>query len=575
MIWLAYLLSAALMAVGGQIPGFAVASANAATPIACASSTCGATIPQDFEYTAPANSWAVVAVRSATGGGNVSVCAFKDAALTQAFACSAIPGNGVVDLVVVDYHHTPLGTDYVRSTRTSGTGDVCTGFDCAATSLVPNAAALNTSWTAGTVVRAFNLVVNAGTYRVGVALMSGTADLGMAVFNSAGQADYSASRTGAVAEADVHAGGLGEAVYFTTPVADTLCLVVWSNTAAGTANYRVDFRTAKELAANSASNEGGTNAADFFAVPTAPRGWSVVALRPGAGNPAPDADLKLYTRPDYLNQIERSSAEPGIVDFIIANYANAPGDTAAILMVSLGPIGGYKMDWAYGLPALQPGAAAGVDVGSRVGLGWRADLYAGVEYVWTFTPSPGSQGDASLGLYGPTTAAPAFTTGTRADSLSGSDVWGESVGGWSGDQGVEVFTYTPQVAGEFLVYLYQKSAKAVSGLMLLEAPSLVGVVGPGAGRGGFAPPRPSPARAGEDVRFAFDVAVAGPTRLAVYDARGRLVRVVSEGPRAPGPAFAVWDGRTGDGLRAAPGLYFARLERVGRAAEVRRLIRLD
>jgi hypothetical protein len=217
---------------------------------------------------APTNSWAVVGVRSAAGAGNADVCLSRDAALTQPFACSALTANTAVDFVAVDYHHTPTGTDYVRSTRASGGGDVCTGLDCAATTLTANASPVNTSWTAGTIVRAFNLAVGAGTYRLGIALTSGTADLGLAVFNSAGQADYSAGRSGAVAEADIHGGGSGEGLYFTTPVADTLCLVVWSNTAAGTANYRIDFRTAKHLAANTVTNEPGLAAADFLYRPT-------------------------------------------------------------------------------------------------------------------------------------------------------------------------------------------------------------------------------------------------------------------------------------------------------------------
>ena len=575
MIWLAYLLSAALLAVGGQIPGLTVASAEAATTIACATSPCGASATQDFQYTSPANSWAVVGVRSATGAGNANVCLYRDAPLTQQLACSSLSGNTAVDFVAVDYHLVTSGIDYVRSTRASGSGDVCTGLDCAATTLVANAASLTTSWSAGTVVRAFNLAVGAGTYRVGVSITSGTADLGLAVFNSAGVAGYAAGRTGAVAQADARPGGLGEGLYFTSAGSDTLCLVIFSNTAAGTANYRIDFRTAKKLVPNVASIEGGTNAADFLYIPTAPLGWSVVALRPTFANPAPDADIKLYTSPDYLTQLERSSAEPGIVDFIVVNYANVPEDTAAVLMISLGPIGGYKIDWAYNATALGVNAPAAVGIGSRVGAAWHANLFAGVEYTGTFTPTAGTQGDAALGLYGPTMSAPVFTRGTRADSLQGSDVWGESVGGWSGDQGVEVFAYTPQVAGDFLFYLYQKTAKQVAGTLLLEASSLVGVIGPGAASGGFATPRPSPARAGENVRFAFNVPAGGPVRLAVYDARGRLVRVVSEGDRAPGPTFAVWDGRTADGLRAAPGLYFARLERAGLAVETRRLVRLD
>src|SRR5262245_3498324 len=66
-IWLAYLLSAALLTVGSQFPGLTVESANAATSLACGTPSCGTTSPADFQYTAPTNSWAVIGVRSTAG----------------------------------------------------------------------------------------------------------------------------------------------------------------------------------------------------------------------------------------------------------------------------------------------------------------------------------------------------------------------------------------------------------------------------------------------------------------------------------------------------------------------------
>src|SRR5262245_30731164 len=53
-IWLASLLSAALLAVGSQFSGF-VETANAATPLSCGVASCGSTSPADFEYSAPTN----------------------------------------------------------------------------------------------------------------------------------------------------------------------------------------------------------------------------------------------------------------------------------------------------------------------------------------------------------------------------------------------------------------------------------------------------------------------------------------------------------------------------------------
>lgn len=575
-IWLAYLLSAALLTVGSQIPGLTVDVANAATPLSCGNSSCGSGTPQDFEYSAPVNAWAVVGVRSSTGAGNANVCAYQDAALAQTLACSTQPANTAVDFVAVDYHHTPGGSlDYVRSVRAAGSGELCTTFDCGTSVVTANSSALNGTWPATQVVRAFNLVAGAGTYRVAVAVTSGTADLGIAVFNSAGQANYAAGRSGALAEADANPGGQGEGLYFTASAGDTFGLVVWSNTAAGTASFRLEFRSADNLAPNLAVDKSGTSVADFLYVPTEPGTWSVLALRPAVANPAPDADLKIYERPDYVTQLARSSAEAGVVDFIVAHYANVPEDTAAVLMVSLGPLGGYKLDWMYAPPALPVNEVVPMSMGGRVGLGWTMNLVAGVQYMWKFQPNAGTRGDASLGLYGPTLAVPQFTYGTRADSLAGSDAWAESATGWVADQGIETFVYTPQVSGNFLLYLYQKRSQGVVGSLLWFPTSLLGVPDPGPGRAAFVAPWPSPARTGQSVRFAFEMPQAGAARLVVLDARGRIVRTLVDGPLAGGPAALAWDGRLAAGATAAPGLYFARLERPGVQSEVRRFLRLD
>ena len=41
------------------------------------------------------------------------------------------------------------------------------------------------------------------------------------------------------------------------------------------------------------------------------------------------------------------------------------------------------------------------------------------------------------------------------------------------------------------------------------------------------------------------------------------------------PASVTWDGRVAGGAAAAPGMYFARLERAGTLTEVRRFVRLN
>jgi hypothetical protein len=74
---------------------------------------------------------------------------------------------------------------------------------------------------------------------------------------------------------------------------------------------------------------------------------------------------------------------------------------------------------------------------------------------------------------------------------------------------------------------------------------------------GLRSPFPNPAIA--DVTLAFRLAQPGPTRLAVYDLRGRLVQGWESSTIAAGEHSQRWSLLDRDGRRVAPGLYFVRL----------------
>lgn len=98
-------------------------------------------------------------------------------------------------------------------------------------------------------------------------------------------------------------------------------------------------------------------------------------------------------------------------------------------------------------------------------------------------------------------------------------------------------------------------------------------VGPAAAHGAaLAAPEPNPSAGAVTLRFS--LAAAGPARLEILDCAGRRVRVLADGWRGAGDHAAGWDGRTGAGAPAAPGLYFARLA-TPEASTVRRIVRLD
>jgi subtilisin family serine protease len=74
---------------------------------------------------------------------------------------------------------------------------------------------------------------------------------------------------------------------------------------------------------------------------------------------------------------------------------------------------------------------------------------------------------------------------------------------------------------------------------------------------------PAPNPTARAMTLSFSMPAAGETRLAIYDAAGRLVRVIADGARAAGAHAEAWDLTGADGAAVRPGLYFARLETAG------------
>jgi choice-of-anchor B domain-containing protein len=70
----------------------------------------------------------------------------------------------------------------------------------------------------------------------------------------------------------------------------------------------------------------------------------------------------------------------------------------------------------------------------------------------------------------------------------------------------------------------------------------------------------------------YDLAAGGPVKLRIYDAGGRLVRVLYDGPQAAGPQAITWDGRNDGAAPVASGVYFYRLEAPGYEAESRMVL---
>ncbi len=85
-------------------------------------------------------------------------------------------------------------------------------------------------------------------------------------------------------------------------------------------------------------------------------------------------------------------------------------------------------------------------------------------------------------------------------------------------------------------------------------------------RGNF----PNPFNPATAIRF--DLAAGGPVTLRIFDAGGRLVRTLIDGPRQAGTQSAVWDGRNDSAAPVASGVYFYRLEAPGFDASERMVL---
>jgi hypothetical protein len=72
------------------------------------------------------------------------------------------------------------------------------------------------------------------------------------------------------------------------------------------------------------------------------------------------------------------------------------------------------------------------------------------------------------------------------------------------------------------------------------------------------PARPNPFNARTSIHF--DLPTGGPTRLAIFDVRGHLVRRLVAGTLPPGFHSVDWDGADSRGRTVASGVYLYRLE---------------
>jgi hypothetical protein len=82
---------------------------------------------------------------------------------------------------------------------------------------------------------------------------------------------------------------------------------------------------------------------------------------------------------------------------------------------------------------------------------------------------------------------------------------------------------------------------------------------------------PNPFTSETRIDYAVPRGAADPVVISVYDASGRLVRTLKDGPEGPGTHSVFWDGRDRSGKAAPSGVYFCRLS-CGGMSETRRIL---
>ncbi|MCC6649816.1 MAG: T9SS type A sorting domain-containing protein [Candidatus Eisenbacteria bacterium] len=264
------------------------------------------------------DTWSVFAVRPAAGSDH-DLRLYHDNNHNFLLATSS-QNSSAVDFIVGDYNHARPGNEHMQVNLQAGVAGVFNAtWESGTGTLYPNGAYVGTqTWTDYNVVRMYEVPLFAGE-EVSFTLDVQTAglDMGFALYKSNGAA-YFASRSGAVAAADVNGAGANETFTYTVPTDDVYGLVVWSNNElAGTFDIRIG--TALATLTDDVSFLSGIDLRLFDYDPVAGY-WGVVATRPTGTS---DADLSLFSDANFTTLLEESAYTGQSVDFIAADYNHA------------------------------------------------------------------------------------------------------------------------------------------------------------------------------------------------------------------------------------------------------------
>ncbi|MDK9699210.1 MAG: hypothetical protein OEM52_03535 [bacterium] len=177
--------------------------------------------------------WSVIGVRS-PGTVDYNLAMYSDENFRTLIAQSNLTGSGI-DFLVADFHHAALQNYYLQTESTGGTGAYSVEYANSVVTIPNGNITVSQSWTSTTVVRMYQVYLNAGTQSITLNRISGNANLGFAVFNS-NNASYFAGRSDALAVSD--GDNSVESVTLNVARADWYGVVVWSNSSS-VASYTI------------------------------------------------------------------------------------------------------------------------------------------------------------------------------------------------------------------------------------------------------------------------------------------------------------------------------------------------
>ena len=185
---------------------------------------------------AASGDWHVFGTRPSPGAGAGIVLYGDSGYSASTFKAADLVGTDVVNYVVGDYNHTALETVYPRVHRMSGSGAVDVEFDSGTEQIIflgGSPISETYSWPAGDVVEVVDVFLPLGQQLVvSLNTLTGSMDLGMALFRSNG-ATYYATSGSAVASADAQGAGGDESFTYNTTTADWYGLVVFNQNDTG------------------------------------------------------------------------------------------------------------------------------------------------------------------------------------------------------------------------------------------------------------------------------------------------------------------------------------------------------